>query len=46
MMGFDSDMMSGGAGGTFMFFGWLTYFLVLILTVLGIIAFWKYINKK
>lgn len=46
MMGFDSNMMNGGDGGTFMFFGWLTYFLIIILLVLGIAALWKYIGKK
>ncbi len=40
-----SDMM-GGAGGGVMFFAWITYLLVTILLVLGIVALWKYISKK
>lgn len=38
--------MSGGYGGGMMFFAWTTYVLVTILLVLGIIALWKYIDKK
>lgn len=41
----DYNMM-GGAGGGMMFFAWLTYALLTALLVLGIIALWKYINKK
>lgn len=40
------NMMFGTGGGSMMFFGWLTYLLFTILLVLGIMALWKYINKK
>ena len=41
------EIMSGvGVGGGMMFFAWTTYMLGTILLVLGIIALWKYINKK
>ena len=33
-------------GSGMFFFGWIIYVLVLILLVLGIVALWKYINKK
>ncbi|MBI2263316.1 hypothetical protein HYU72_01595 [Candidatus Berkelbacteria bacterium] len=46
MINFDSNMMTGGVGGTMMFFGWLFYLLLVLLIVLGIIALWKYISKK
>ncbi len=46
MMGFDSNMMSGGAGGTWAFFGWLLYILIVIVLIFGVIALWKYINEK
>ncbi|AKM78245.1 MAG: hypothetical protein UX70_C0001G0524 [Candidatus Wolfebacteria bacterium GW2011_GWB1_47_1] len=35
-----------GMGSGMFFFGWIIYVLVLILLVLGIVALWKYINKK
>lgn len=38
--------MMGYNGGSVMFFSWLTYVLLTILLVLGIMALWKYINKK
>ena len=40
----DFNFMSGGGG--MMFFAWISYVLVIILLVLGIMALWKYINKK
>ena len=45
MMGVDSSMMSGGFGGTMMFFGWLTYLVFIVLMAFGIAALWKYLNK-
>lgn len=45
MMGMDSNMMSGGAGGTMMFFGWTLYLLVAVILILGIAALWKYLQK-
>jgi len=33
-------------GGGMMFFGWIIPILVTVLLVLGIMALWKYINKK
>jgi len=39
-------MMGGAGGGNMMFFAWTTYILVTVALVLGIIALWKYINKK
>ena len=44
MMGY--NYMMGGSGGTMMFFAWTTYILVTALLVLGVVALWKYINKK
>jgi hypothetical protein len=44
MMGYNS--MFGGYGAGMMLFGWLIYILVIALLVLGIVALWKYINKK
>ena len=40
----DFNMMGGGSG--MMFFAWISYVLVIVLLVLGIMALWKYINKK
>lgn len=40
------DMMSGLGGGGMMFFSWITYVLFTVLLVLGIMALWKYLNKK
>lgn len=42
----DFGMMSGNYGGGFMAFGWITYLLVNIVLVLGIMALWKYVQKK
>jgi len=44
MMGY--NYMMGGSGGGMMFFAWITYLLVTVLLILGIVALWKYINKK
>jgi hypothetical protein len=38
--------MFGAGGGSMMFFAWTIYLLVTALLVLGIVALWKYINKK
>lgn len=38
--------MMGGGWGLMVFFGWLTYLILLALGILAIIALWKYINKK
>lgn len=40
------QVMMGGYGSPMMFFGWITYLLIIALLVLGIIALWKYIDKK
>lgn len=40
------DIMSGAIGGNMMLFAWVSYILVTVLLVLGIVALWKYINKK
>jgi hypothetical protein len=40
------NMMTGMGGGGMMFFGWITYTLLMVLLVFGIAALWKYINKK
>jgi hypothetical protein len=40
------NMMQGDNGGGMMFFSWIIYALVVVLLVLGIMALWKYINKK
>ena len=40
------NMMSGLGGGGMMLFAWITYILVTILLVLGIMALWKYVGKK
>ncbi len=40
------DFMGGTYGGGMMAFGWIVYLLVMINLVLGVIALWKYINKK
>ncbi len=42
----DYNYMMGGGGNSMMIFPWLTYILVVVLLVLGIVALWKYINKK
>ena len=42
----DYNYMWGYGGGAMMFFAWIPYVLVLVLLVLGIVALWKYINKK
>lgn len=45
MMGYYGNMMGGGYG-TFSLFGLLTWLLVTIFLTLGIIYFWKEINRK
>lgn len=40
------NYMMGGSGGGLMLFSWITYLLVVVLLVFGIMALWKYINKK
>jgi len=42
----DYNFMNGYGGGGMMFFAWTTYVLGTVLLVLGIMALWKYINKK
>lgn len=42
----DPTTMMGGVGFTMMFFGWIIYLLIIALIILGIVALWKYINKK
>lgn len=42
----DFDMMGGTGGASMMFFAWIAYALVIILLILGIIALWKYIQRK
>lgn len=42
----DYNMMGGVGGSSMMFFAWATYILFIILLALGIVALWKYINKK
>lgn len=42
----DYNMMSGVSGGSMMAWAWITYILIVILLVLGIVALWKYINQK
>ncbi|MDO8512975.1 MAG: hypothetical protein Q7S37_00510 [bacterium] len=46
MMGMNSNMMTGGLGGSMMFFGWILYILVVVVLALGAAALWKYINKN
>ncbi len=46
MMNSYYNMMGGMYGSSMMFFGWITYILILALIILGIAALWKYINKK
>lgn len=41
MMGYNYMM-----GGSMVLFSWITYILVIALLILGIVALWKYINKK
>lgn len=45
MMQYYSSMMNGFGGGMW-FLGSLTGFLFIVLLILGILALWKYINKK
>lgn len=48
MMDYDSvyqGMMGGNIGLTSVFM-WISYILVISLLILGIIALWKYVNKK
>lgn len=40
-----SQGMMGGSAGMTMLFMWLTYLLIVVALVLGIIALWKYISK-
>ena len=42
----DFNMMGGVGGSGMMFFAWTAYTLVIILLIFGIIALWKYIQKK
>lgn len=42
----DYQMMRGDDGGGMMLFSWVIYVLVVALLVLGIMALWKYVNKK
>ncbi|MFA6383206.1 MAG: hypothetical protein WCX17_02185 [Parcubacteria group bacterium] len=42
----DYNMMNGAGGSGMMLFAWVNYILVVVLLVLGIVAFWKYINKN
>lgn len=44
MMGY--NYMMGGYGGGMMLFAWVTYVLVTVLLIFGVMALWKYINKK
>lgn len=48
MMGFGGGygMMCDGWGGGFFAFSWVFSILALVLMVLGVIALWKYINRK
>lgn len=46
MMGMDSDMMTGGMGGSMMLFGWILYVLVVVVLTLGAAALWKYIKQQ
>lgn len=41
----DYNYMMGNGGSGMMLFAWITYILVVVLLVLGIIALWKYIKK-
>ncbi len=44
----DSGTMStmmGGNASSMMFFGWVTYVLILALIILAIAALWKYLQK-
>ncbi len=45
MMGMDSNMMSGGAGGALAFFGWLLYLLAVVNLILSLAALWKFLKK-
>lgn len=40
------NWMMGGFGSGAYLFMWLTSVLTVILLILGIVALWKYINKK
>lgn len=42
----DYSTMAGSYGNGMMFFGWFAYVLFLVLLILGIIALWKYIERK
>jgi len=42
----DWGYMAGGGSGTMMFFAWIIYILVILLLVFGLMALWKYINRK
>jgi hypothetical protein len=42
----DFNMMGGYGGSGLMLFAWIPYLLTVALLVLGIVALWKYINKK
>lgn len=44
-MGMNVGMMTGGNGAGMMFFGWILYVLVVVLTILAIAALWKYLQK-
>ncbi|MCL5407624.1 MAG: hypothetical protein M1429_03970 [Patescibacteria group bacterium] len=48
MMDYDSisQGMMGGNVGVASLFMWLSYILIIVLLVLGIMALWKYINKN
>lgn len=41
----DYNYMMGYGGSGLMFFSWIVYLLVIAFLALGIVAFWKYINK-
>lgn len=46
-MDFDTaNTMMGGFGGGAFFSMWIIYLLVIVILSLGIVALWKYINKK
>ena len=45
MMGTDYNTMMGSNGDVMMFFGWLSYILIVVLLVIGIAALLKYLKK-
>ncbi len=45
MMGTDYGTMMGSNGSAMMIFGWLAYILIVVLTIFGIAALWKYLQK-